>query len=138
MSSRYAVIYCALLLCLSLFISACRTKDAPENQSDQEIDAREAVVLVTDSDEWHVATFAVSVTYAEAIQVTLQSPYILPTRSDAAVMHTLEYPSEERFVTSDGYTFAMPSASVTKAGKKTKYSVIGLHRRRIITYDIPF
>jgi hypothetical protein len=33
-------------------------------------------------------------------------------------------------VTSDGYTFGMPSASVSKAGSKTKYSVLGLYRRK--------
>ena len=42
----------------------------------------------------------------------------------------LTYPHDERFVTSDGYTFGMPSSSVSKAGSKTKYSVLGLYRRK--------
>ena len=54
-------------------------------------------------------------------------------------MRTLEYASHsgERFITSDGYTFGMPSASVSKAGTKTQYGVLGLHRRKT-TIDVPF
>ena len=138
MSSRYAAIWCALLLIAGLFISGCRKKNEPSNPSEQQLDANEAIVLVTDSDEWKVATFAVGLLYTDAVQVPIPAPYILPTRADAQVLKTLTYPSEERFITSDGYTFGMPSSSVTRAGQKTKYSVIGLYRRKIITYDVEF
>ena len=60
-------------------------------------------------------------------------------KEEAQILRKLEYPtpSGERFVTSDGYTFGMPSASVSKAGQKTQYSVLGLHRRKT-TIDVPF
>lgn len=127
--------YYAFLLCLSLFISACHQNE-PTNPSDS-FGSTETVVFETDSDEWHVRLLAAHVLYANAIEVQLPSPWTFPTREDALILHTLEYPSEERFVTSDGYTFAMPSASVTKAGQKTKYSVLGLWKRKT-TYDIGF
>ena len=57
---------------------------------------------------------------------------MLPTREDAAILKTCTYPHNERFITSDGYTFGMPSASVSKAGKKTKYSVLGLYKRTTV------
>lgn len=136
MSPRYTAIFFALLLCLSLFISACRTKDAPENQSDPEIDAREAVVLETDSAEWIVYTECKDVLYNDDYAV--KSPYHIPTREEAAILKTCTYgDGTQRFVTCDGYTFGMPSSSVTKAGMKTKYSVLGLHIRHNI-YDIEF
>ena len=95
------------------------------------------VVYETDSTEWHVRLVATGKLYAEAVQVSIPAPYRLPTKDDAQILKTLTYPSSERFVTSDGYTFGMPSASVTKAGSKTKYSVIGLHIRPT-TIDVPF
>ena len=91
----------------------------------------------TDSDEWHVCLVATGKLYADAVQVKMPEPWQLPTRSDAQVLKTLEYPSEERFVTSDGYTFGMPSASVSKAGSKTRYSVLGLWKRKT-TIDVTF
>ena len=95
------------------------------------------VVYETDSTEWHVRLFATGKLYAEAVQVHIPDPYRLPTKDDAQILKTIEYPSEERFVTSDGYTFGMPSASVTKAGSKTQYSVLGLWVRPT-TIDVPF
>lgn len=88
------------------------------------------LVYETDSTEWRVKIFKEHLLYSEAVAVKLPAPWVLPTREDAAVLRLLEYPHEERFVTSDGYTFGMPSASVSKAGAKTKYSVLGLHKRR--------
>ena len=123
---RLAVLACALML----FV-AC----TPHNQPDDEHigDATELlgeVVCVTDSDEWKVALVAEGLYYAEAVGVSVPDPYRLPTKAEAQVLRWLSYPHDERFVTSDGYTFGMPSASVSKAGSKTKYSVLGLYRRK--------
>ena len=95
------------------------------------------VIYETDSTEWQVRTIATGKTYAEAVQVSMPAPYHMPTRDEAQILKTLTYPSDERFVTSDGYTFGMPSASVSKAGTKTKYSVLGLHIRPT-TINVPF
>ena len=119
---------------MSLFVSllACNGNSNPPD--DEHIgDATELlseVVCVTDSDEWKVALVAEGMYYAEAVGVSVPDPYRLPTRAEAQVLRWLTYPHDERFVTSDGYTFGMPSASVSKAGSKTKYSVLGLYRRK--------
>ena len=121
-----------LLLSLSLCMSACRGRtEEPQAPSDDHIaDVSEMVVLETDSEEWRIKIFKEHILYSEVASITLPAPWVLPTREDAAVLRLLEYPHEERFVTCDGYTFGMPSASVSKAGAKTKYSVLGLHKRR--------
>ena len=109
-------------------MSACsgRTEDpAPSEPTG----SNEAIVFVTDTSEWHVRLFAEHLIYSKAVEVNLPSPWLLPDRQQAATLKTLSYPSDERFVTSDGYTFGMPSASVSKAGSKTKYSVLGLYIR---------
>lgn len=126
----------ALLLTLSLFISGCRS-DELNDPSDHFVGINEMMVYETDSTEWHVCLIATGKTYAEAVQVAVPAPYRLPTRDEAQILKTLTYPSSERFVTSDNYTFGMPSASVTRAGAKTKYSVLGLHIRPT-TIDVPF
>ena len=95
------------------------------------------VVYETDSTEWNVCLVATGKLYADAVDVSMPAPYRLPTKDEAQILKTLTYPSSERFVTSDGYTFGMPSASVTKAGAKTKYSVLGLWKRRTVI-DVPF
>ena len=125
----------ALLLTLSLFIS-CR-KDEPTAPSDHSVDANKMVIYETDSTEWHVCVVATGKLYADAVQVSMPAPYRLPTRDEAQILKTLTYPSDERFVTSDGYTFGMPSTSVTKAGTKTKYSVLGLWQRKNVI-DVGF
>ena len=119
---------------MSLFVSllAC---NGNSNQPDDDhiVDANELlgeVVCVTDSDEWKVALVAEGMYYHEAVGVSVLEPYRLPTKAEAQVLRWLTYPHDERFVTSDGYTFGMPSASVSKAGSKTKYSVLGLYRRK--------
>jgi hypothetical protein len=131
MWSKYAAISFALLCILSLSTS-CR-KDEPINPSDDRFaDTNEMIVYETDSTEWHVRLFATGKLYAEAVQVEMPDPWQLPTREDAQILKTLTYPSDERFVTSDGYTFGMPSASVSKAGQKTQYSVLGLWKRKTV------
>ena len=99
---------------------------------DHFVEANEKVVYRTDSTEWHVCLFATGKLYADAVQVSLPAPWRLPTREEAQILKTLTYPHDERFVTSDGYTFGMPSASVSKAGAKTKYSVLGLWIRATV------
>lgn len=112
-------------------------KDEPTDTSDHFVGTNEMVVFETDSTEWHVCVVATGKLYADAVQVSVPAPYRLPTKDEAQILKTLTYPSDERFVTSDGYTFGMPSASVTKAGQKTKYSVLGLWVRPT-TIDVPF
>ena len=129
-------IFFALLLTLSLFISGCRS-DEPTFPYDHSVGTNEMMVYETDSTEWHVCLIATGKTYAQAVQVSIPAPYRLPTKDEAQILKTLTYPSSERFVTSDGYTFGMPSASVTKAGAKTRYSVLGLYIRPT-TIDVPF
>ena len=129
MSSRYTAILCALLLISGLFTSCLN--DEPTNHSEQ-FARNDVVIFETDSTEWRVCIFAEHMIYSKAVGVSLPSPWVLPTREDAQLLKTLEYPHSERFITSDGYTFGMPSASVSKAGQKTQYSVLGLWKRRTV------
>lgn len=124
-----------ILLALLLLIS-CR-KDEPSVPSDHSDGADGVVVYETDSTEWRVCVVATGLLYADAVAVSIPAPYMLPTKDEAQILKTLTYQSSERFVTSDFYTFGMPSASVTKAGEKTKYSVLGLHIRKT-AIDVPF
>lgn len=130
--------YCVRALLLSLLLSlqllcGCSANDEPvSEQPATPVAASEAVVLVTDTIEWRVRLFDKYLLYDEAVAVALPAPWQLPTREDADVLRQLDYPCAERFVTSDGYTFGMPSATVSKAGKKTKYSVLGLWKRKTV------
>ena len=131
MWSRSRHIRFALRLILSLSIletvvSGCSRSDEPV--ADHSADVSK-MVYETDSAEWHVRVFATGMLYADAVEVQMPSPWVIPTREDALILKTLNYESSERFVTSDGYTFGMPSASVSKAGQKTRYSVLGLWKR---------
>ena len=126
-----------LLLLSSLLgtisLAACSKKNEPDPVTDDHfVEANEKVVYQTDSTEWHVCLFATGKLYADAVLVPLPAPLRLPTREEAQILKTLTYPHDERFVTSDGHTFAMPSPSVTKAGAKTKYSVLGLWIRTTV------
>ena len=122
-----------LLLSLLLSMSACsgRTEE-PANPSEPTV-TNEAIVFETDSNEWQVRLFAEHLLYSKAVEVNLPSPWLLPTREDAQILKTCSYgDGSERFVTSDGYTFGMPSASVSKAGAKTQYSVLGVWKRNTV------
>ena len=140
-TSRTYYAAAVILLSLSLCMSACRGRTEEElNPSDPagDINVGSKIVLVTDSTEWAVYLFKEHLLYSDAVTVALPSPWHIPTRDEATVLRTLTYasPSGERFITSDGYTFGMPSASVSKAGSKTKYSVLGLHiRKTVITIE---
>ena len=126
---------CVVIL---LALAACTHHNQPD---DEHIgDATELpseVVCVTDSDEWRIALIAEGLYYDEAVSEPIPDPFRLPTKDEAKVLRSMTYPHGERFVTSDGYTFGMPSASVSKAGSKTKYSVLGLWRRKTII-EVPF
>ena len=120
-----------LLLSLFLCMSACSGRTEVQDPSEP-TGSNEAIVFVTDTSEWHVRLFAEHLIYSKAVEVNLPSPWLLPTREDAQILRTLTYPHDERFITSDGYTFGMPSASVSKAGQKTNYSVLGLYKRTTV------
>ena len=132
-NAKRAMCLWRVAVAMSLFVSllACNGNSNPPD--DEHIgDATELlseVVCVTDSDEWRIALIAEGLYYADAVSEPIPNPFRLPTKDEAKVLRTLEYSHHERFVTSDGYTFGMPSASVSKAGSKTKYSVLGLWRR---------
>ena len=122
--------YFVLLVAISgLFISC---QEEPTIPPSTQTSSTEAIVFETDSTEWRVCIFAEHLIYSKAVEVQLPSPWLLPTREDAAILKTCTYPHDERFVTSDGYTFGMPSASVSKAGQKTQYSVLGLRKRHTV------
>ena len=123
--------YFVLLVVISgLFISC---QEEPTIPPSTQTSSTEAIVYETDSTEWRVCIFAEHLIYSKAVEVQLPSPWLLPTREDAAILKTLSYSDgSERFVTSDGYTFGMPSASVSKAGQKTQYSVLGLWKRHTV------
>lgn len=127
------------ILCLSLSISellvGCSKPDEP--LPDHSAGVSEMVVLQTDSSEWRVQIFKEHLFYSEAVETDLPAPWVIPSREEAAVLRTLSFPHDERFITCDGYTFGMPSASVSKAGAKTRYSVLGLYIRKT-TIDVPF
>lgn len=127
------------ILCLSLstlaVLSGCSRSDEPV--ADHSAGVSEMVVLQTDSDEWRVHLFKEHLFYSEAVETNLPAPWAIPSREEAQVLKTLSYPCKERFITSDGYTFAMPGPTVSKAGSKTRYSVLGLWRRKT-TIDVPF
>ena len=90
-----------------------------------------ACIYRDDSTEWLVWVPYASVYVYDSYPV--DSPYHIPTREEAKILRTLHYGAGNvRYLTDDGYTFGMPSASITKAGQKTKYSVIALWRRPYI------
>ena len=126
-----------LSLFLLLSISGCEQKSVEDDHFADVSKMIAVTVLESDSDEWQVCIVAEGLVYAEAVKTQMPEPWQLPTRDDAAVLKTLTFEHGERFITSDGYTFGMPSASVSKAGAKTKYSVWGLWKRRTVI-DVPF
>ena len=126
-SSRH--ISFALLALLSLSLSGCNHNGT---EPDQIVAANTMVVYRTDTTEWIVSLFQRSLLYSEALEITLPAPFVLPTKEQATVLRQCSFAHDERFVTSDGYTFAMQSASVSKAGSKTRYSVLGIYIRHTV------
>lgn len=128
-SSRH--ISFALLALLSLSLSGCN-HNGNEPQAPTEPISQPLTVYRTDTTEWIVSLFQRSLLYSEALEITLPAPFVLPTKEQATVLRQCSFAHDERFVTSDGYTFAMPSASVSKAGSKTRYSVLGIYIRHTV------
>ena len=123
--------YCALLLIVGLFTS-CRSDEPTTPNVLSDDGSLGTIVYVTDSTEWRVKVFKEHLLYSEAVAVKLPAPWHIPSRQEAGVLKTCTFPYSERFITSDGYTFGMPSSSVSKAGTKTQYSVLGLYIRRTV------
>ena len=114
-------------------MSACRPNEPTQPNVLSDGGDPGTLVYATDSTEWRVKIFKEHLLYSEAVSITLPAPWSIPTREEATILRTLTYgDGSERFITSDGYTFGMPSASVSKAGAKTKYSVLGLYIRRTV------
>ena len=139
-SRRTYYVFPSILLLSILLLNGCSKKEQnePEQQPETEVPSVEetidtrAIVFSTDSDEWMVQLFKEHLLYSEAVETNLPAPWVIPSREEAQILKTCNYPHDERFITSDGYTFGMPSASVSKAGSKTYYSVLGLHIRRTV------
>ena len=130
MTSKAAYYVLLLFLCLLPFMSACKPEE-PENDGGErgQIGLR-ATVYSDEYEEWNVIYVKEHLLYVDAVAVRLPAPYVIPTRDDAVVLRRCNFgDGSERFVTSDGHTFGMPSASVTQAGSKTRYSVVGLWKR---------
>lgn len=114
---------------LLLILIGC-SENAPDSQSN--IEKYElTTVLVTDSDEWQVCVIRSNI-LAYTGDFSVPEPIHLPTLSEAHILKTLTYPYEQRFLAKEGtYTFAMPGKCIA-AGRKTKYSVLGLYRRKTV------
>lgn len=130
--------YARRALIRSLFTSTlllavgCRSVNTPDAPGTHSAGLNETIIYNTDSTEWYVCIIARGLTYENAVAVYIPAPWELPTQEDAKVLKELTYPNKERFVTSDGYTFGMPSSTVSKAGAKTKYSTLGLWKRKTV------
>jgi hypothetical protein len=128
-----------VLPCILSLSTSCRSSNEPTAPSDHSGGTNEKIgtaVYWTDSTEWRVYIAKTGVLYGSGYSV--DSPYHIPTRDEATILRTISCgPSGQRYVTCDGYTFGMPSASVTKAGSKTKYSVLGLWKRKT-TIEVTF
>lgn len=111
----------------------CTARNVPAVEQSDTIPSQPTGTLVyrTDTTEWMVDVFATDVLVSDAYSV--QEPYHIPTHDEAQTLRHIAYGvSGQRYLTDDGYTFGMPSASVTKAGTKTKYSVLGLWKRSTV------
>lgn len=105
------------------------------------------LVYEDEESEWYVHIFKSGLLYEDAVKVVLPDPWYIPMKTEAEILKQCYYPNpnqnkkhqEERYVTSDGYTFKMHNGdgSVSKAGSSTTYSVLGL-RKRIKVIDVPF
>ena len=130
-SARRALIR-SLFTSTLLLAVGCRSVNTPDVPGTHSAGLSETIIYETDSTEWHVCIIARGLTYENAVAVYIPAPWALPTQEDANILKDLNYPNKERFVTSDGYTFGMPSSTVSKAGAKTKYSTLGLWKRKTI------
>lgn len=123
----------ALLLSLSACMLGCngRTND-PIDEHSVDITVG-TIVYHTDSTEWKVCIFRLGVHASDNMSVP--APYHIPTHEEAKLLRRISYGEKgQRYLTDDGYTFGMPSASVSKAGSKTTYGLMGLYIRPTTIY----
>ena len=122
------------VILIALCMAACALNEPTEPPATDEKETtppQGAIIYTDDSTEWRVWIPFGSVYVYDEYHV--DSPYHIPTHEEAKILKTITYgASGQRYLTDDGYTFGMPSASITKAGQKTKYSVLALWRRRYI------
>ena len=127
------------IVVIAAALVGCTARNAPAVEPSDTIPSEPptgTVVYLTDTTEWLVYVFATGVLVSDAYSV--QEPYHIPTHDEAQTLRHIVYGvSGQRYLTDDGYTFGMPSASVTKAGTKTKYSVLGLFIRSTVIV-VPF
>lgn len=125
-----------LLIVLALATASCgQIENEPQGPTKEDTTQPLGTVIYSDdSTEWRVW-----VPYGDVYvydEYHVDSPYHIPTHEEAYTLKTITYgPSGQRYLTDDGYTFGMPSASVTKAGQKTKYYVLALWRRPYIIHQ---
>lgn len=126
--------YCYAILIIILLVGCSANEPTQHAQQPQDTTPPfGTAVYWTDSTEWRVNVFASGVLYGSGYSV--DSPYHIPTKAEAYTLKAITYgEAGNRYVTCDGYTFGMPSASVTKAGSKTKYNVLGLWQRPTIIH----
>lgn len=126
------------IVVIAAALVGCTARNVPSVEPSDTIPSQPigTVVYVTDTTEWLVYVFATGVLASDAYSVP--EPYHIPTHNEAQTLRHIAYGvSGQRYLTDDCYTFGMPSASVTKAGTKTKYSVLGLYIRPSVIV-VPF
>lgn len=124
---------CLVAVLLTACTAVPQEPEPPPSEPDEYVGT---AVWWTDSTEWLVHVFKTGVLVSD--EYSVPNPYHIPTHEEAQTLKSVTYgASGQRYLTDDGYTFGMPSASVTKAGSKTKYSVLGLYIRPTIIV-VPF
>lgn len=133
-SSRHILSVLLLIVGLSSWaLLSCSHKEDLDVKDPEFLDEPAVIILTTDSDEWQVKLFKEHLLYKDAIALTLPEPWTLPTREEAGVLRHYTFgEGEERYCCSENRTFGMPSTSVTQAGAKTKYSLLGIYRRKTV------
>lgn len=134
------LLHLTLVLVLLGNLMACKPSDTNEPEepeqttpmTPEEVNTKGTVVFKTDSTEWIVYTFREGVLAYQVYSVS--EPFHVPTKEEANFLRTLTYgPTGERYLIDNGtYTFGMPSATVSKAGTKKKYSVLGLYIKETV------
>ena len=117
---------------VAVLLTACTASiHEPEQPLTEPYGYTGTAVWCTDSTEWLVCVFHTGVLVSD--EYSVPEPYHIPTHEEAQTLKSISYgPEGQRYLTDDGYTFGMPSASVTKAGTKKTYSVLGLEIRRTV------
>lgn len=104
----------------------------PENNSVEESSQKPETFLLyeTEEDYWYAAIVKTGILISDTIQLVMphigEDIFQLPTREQATILKNQIYTHKERFLTNDGYTFAMPSEKISKAGSKTKYTAMAI------------